>query len=455
MNNDRREIALADEIQRLKPVAARRAHAGTVMIVTQTHCVWGGMEWWVHHFGHWLQQRGWRVTAGLAKGRRYSNDAEYRAAHPHLEPFVMDGRAETESARVEAVARAIRGASPDVVIPIGIGATLPAVRKLKREGFDTRLVVPVFSAWNEGLANILDEWDAIDLVVPNARLFEIFLKREVTDPNRVVYVRQGVPPARTHSRHDAPGLRVGFIGRLEEVSKRVLDLVPLAGHLENSGIELHVFGDGPDRDALQKGLQGRAIMHGYMPTDRLYEEAYPQLDVILLFSPTEGSPNVLYEAMQHGVVPVSSRFLGLAAEGTVRHEDNALTFEVGDSAGAARLLIRLQNDRALLRRLAANAVETVRTFTHVEMYRTWEELLTRVKERPPVTPDRDVVPAPAGRLDRILPARIANAVRRWAGTPGEAASGWHEWPGSQPAEATTLNRVRYGLAAIDAQGRSA
>ena len=432
-----------------------RTSTGTVMIVTQTHCVWGGMEWWVHGFAEWLQQRGWRVAAGLARGSRYSDDLAYNAAHPHLQAFVMDGRAGTESARVDAVARAIRRASPDVVIPIGIGATLPAVRRLKREGFETRLVVPVFSAWGAGLANILEEWDAIDLVVPNARVFEIFLKSKVSDPGRVAYVQQGVPAAQTLSRHDAPRLRAGFVGRLEQVSKRIFDLIPLASHLGNAAVDLHVFGDGPDREALEDGLRGRAIFHGYMPTERLYEVAYPQLDVVLLFSETEGSPNVLYEAMQHGVVPVSSRFLGLATERIVRHEENALTFEVRDSAEAARLLLTLQQDRTLLGRLANNAVETVSSFTDVDMYRQWEELVTNLRKQPPVSPGRDAVVPAAGRLDRILPPRAANALRQWAGRSGGAASGWEEWPGSQPAESATLERISQELAAIDAEWKSA
>ena len=424
--------------------------AGTVMIVTQTHCVWGGMEWWVHRFGEWLQQRGWRVAAGLARGSRFSDDRAYSAAHPHLQAFVMDGRAGTESARVAAVAAAIRRASPDVVIPIGIGATLPAVRNLKREGFTTRLVVPVFSAWGPGLANILDEWDVIDLVVPNARLFEIFLKGEAPDPHRIVYVRQGVPAARTPSRHDAPRLQVGFVGRLEQVSKRVFDLISLSEHLRDAAVDLHVYGDGPDRGPLESALHGRATFHGYMPTARLYEEAYPHLDAVLLFSETEGSPNVLYEAMQHGVVPVSSRFLGLATEGIVRHEENALTFEIGASAEAARLLLRLQEDRILLRRLGKTAVETVSSFTDADMYRQWETLVARVREQDPVMPHRDAFVSPAGRLDRVLPAGAANALRLWAGRTPAADSGWAEWPGSQPAEAAMLEKIGRELAAIDA-----
>ena len=59
--------------------------------------------------------------------------------------------------------------------------------------------------------------------------------------------------------------------------------------------------------------------------------------------------------MAHGVVPVVSRFRGCRAEGQFRDEETALLFDVGHTAGAAECVRRLHGDRALLRRLAANA----------------------------------------------------------------------------------------------------
>lgn len=421
------------------------------MFVTQTHCVWGGMEWWVHRFGEWLQARGWRVTAGLAKGSRFSDADAYHGAHPHLEPFVMDGRVATDSARIDAVANAIRRADPDVVIPIGIGAALPAIRRLKLAGHRARLVVPVLSAWPEWLANILDEWDAIDLAVPNARLLENFLRRRLEEPDRVVYVRQSVPRAHTLTAHDSPRLRAAFVGRLEDASKRVLDLIPLADALDGANVELHVFGEGPDEEALHAGLRGRAVFHGFMPTEQLYVEAFPKLDALLMFSPTEGSPNTVYEAMQHGVVPVSSRFLGWASERIVRDGENALTFPVGATDAAARHLDALDHDRALLARLGRNAIESVAPFTDADMFSEWEDVITRAAMMPIRMPAHATRAVPAGRLDRVLPSVAANAVRRLLKPPPRAASGWEEWPGSQPAARERCDAITRELVELDAE----
>lgn len=412
-----------------------------LMFVTQTHTMWGGNEWWVHHLGQRMLDRGWEVYAGLAWGARFSDPRSYALAHPHLRPVVMDARVGTESARILAVRRAMRRARPDVVIPVGIGAVYPAMR-----GFDATLIAPVLSLHEGVLSNVLDFHDVIDLAVPNSRLLERFLLGNL-DPAVVRYIRQGAPHATTVRPARTPRLRAGIVSRLEEVSKRVLDL-PRVAALIGDDVELHVFGDGPDRETLMTAMQGRATMHGYMPTDELYREAYPNLDVLLLFSPAEGSPNVVYEAMQNGVVPVSSRFAGSAAEGILRNEENALLFDVGDAECAARHLAALANDRARLERMSDAARRSIAGYTDDDMYDAWVEAIEstprRARRRGATT-----LP-PGGRLERAgVPPGVAELLRRFLGIRFPHGNGWSEWPGSQPAQAGTEARVTTQLADLE------
>jgi len=416
-----------------------------LMFVTQTHTVWGGNEWWVHHLSQRMLGRGWEVYAGLARGARFSDSRLYAAAHPHLHAVEMDARVGTESARIGAVMRALRRVQPDVVIPIGIGATFEAMRR-----FDATLIAPVLSLHEGVLANVIDFRDVIDVAVPNSRLLERLLLREL-DPGMVHYVRQGAPRATTVRSARTPRLRVAVVSRLEEISKRVLDLAHVAERIGDD-VELHVFGDGPDREALEKALRGRATMHGYMPTEQLYRQAYPNIDALLFFSPAEGSPNVIYEAMQNGVVPVSSRFMGSAAEGILRHGENALLFEIGDAETAAAHLTSLAGDRAWLKRLSDAARTTMTTYTDDDMYDAWIDVIESAPRRS--RGRRPSALPPSGRLERAgLPAPAADFLRRLFGVRFPHASGWDEWPGSQPASAETGVRIRKQLADIERSAR--
>jgi glycosyltransferase involved in cell wall biosynthesis len=410
------------------------------MFVTQTHTVWGGIEWWVHHLAQRMMDRGWEVYAGLAQGARFSDPGPYAAAHPLFRPVIMDGRAGTESARIAAVLGALRRVKPDVVIPVAIGATFEAIRS-----FNATFIVPVLSLHEGTLADVLEFDDVIDLAVPNSRLLERFLQNEI-DPARVRYVRQGTPLATTARPPRTPRLRAAVVCRLEESTKRVLDL-PRVADLIGDDIELHVYGDGPDREELAKAMDNRAVMHGYMSTEQLYRLAYPNFDVLLHFSPAEGSPNVIYEAMQNGVVPVSSRFMGSAVEGILRDGENALLFDVGDAAAAARHLNTLAKDRGELERLSGAARRANASYTDDNMYDAWIDVIESTPHRERAL-HPEMLPQ-SGRLDRALPPAAANVLRHIFGLGPRPATGWEEWPGSQQSSAAIATGVTEQLAAIE------
>jgi len=424
-----------------------------LMFITQTHTVWGGMEMWLDRFARWMLDRGWDVVAGLARGARYSDPGKYAAAHPHLRGVIMDAIVGTESARVGAITRAIRRVKPDVVIPIGIGSIFPAMARDKT----TRLVTPIFSYYADWIANVIESFDLVDMVVPNARLLDAYL-RGVAGDARVRLVRQGVPAA-TQPRlpRDPAHLRVAYAGRIEEASKRVLDLADLTDAIQRRGlpVELHIYGDGPDLPALKERVGRRAVFHGFTDVDVLYRDVYPQLDAVVLFSPAETGPNVNYEAMQNGIVPVSSRFLGYAAEGVLKDGQNALTFEVGDVAAAADHLATLAADRQFLEHLSTAAAASVANFTDRDMYAGWERIIEEVVERP-IRIASSSAPAHTsdGRLARAgLPPATADALRRLFGRRSAHTSGWEEWPGTQPVTAGATSRIMRELERLEAEAR--
>jgi glycosyltransferase involved in cell wall biosynthesis len=411
-----------------------------LMFITQTHTVWGGMESWVHELAERMLARGWQVYGGLAKGARFSNPEAYSSAHPHLQPVVMDATVGTESSRVRAIERALRRVRPDVTIPVAIGSAFDAMTTIR-----TATVVPVMSMHAGWIANVIANRDTIDVAVPISRILERLLEREL-GAEKVRYIRQGVPRASTPHSPRQRRLRAAIISRMEQSTKRVMDLARVAD-LATDGIEFHVYGDGPDLPALRSALGDRATFHGYTTTPELYRDAYPNLDVLLLFSPAEGGPNTIFEAMHNGVVPVSSRYLGSAAEGILRDGENSLLFDVADTEKAAEHLRSLVSEPAWLDRLSASARRTVDSYTDAEMFDAWVDVIETATPHDPRERKRG---GPAtGRLERLLPAPTADLVRRTLRLRYPHASGWEEWPGSQPVERETEQRIEQELRELD------
>ncbi len=434
-----------------------------VLLLTQSHCPVGGMESWLCKFAAWLGCRGWEVTVGLARGARFNLPGPYLEAHPGLPAVEMDGRAGTESARREAIRRTIVAGRPDVVVSIALGAIFAVVRDLKAEEAGFRFVLPVRSLHPDLLVNVVENQDVVDAVVGVSRLLETYLRRNVESSGPIVrYVRHGVREAFAPRMPRARELRIGYVGRLDPGSKRILDLVPFARALVSArvAIRLEVFGDGEAREVLGRELRSAAPglpvrFHGSVSNEALYEQAYPALDVTMLFSPAEGSPTASYEAMKNGVVPVVSRFEGAAAEGLFRDGENALTFDVGDVESAAAAARQLSDDRGLLERLSAAAASSVAEWNEERMHGDWERILLEALERPPVRPARRAERVgPSGRLERLgVPGPLANRLRLFLGRRVLHADGFDEWPGTAPASRARVQETVEELHEIEQAAR--
>jgi hypothetical protein len=135
--------------------------------------------------------------------------------------------------------------------------------------------------------------------------------------------------------------------------------------------------------------------------------------------------------MAHGVVPVVSRFIGLAAEGHFVHEMNALTFPVGDVEAAAACVRRLLAEPGLLRRLSENAMQSQRgRYSFEGATRAWAEAFDRCVEQPARTGDLPRAPFPPdGRLARLgVPPWLAQQVRDLLGRRHDHTDPGSEWP---------------------------
>lgn len=132
---------------------------------------------------------------------------------------------------------------------------------------------------------------------------------------RIAYGVRPLSAEELSMKSSAPGqtLRIGYVGRVVQEQKRVMDFVPLVRALAQRkfSFELQIIGDGPERNVLQtafakEGLAGYVKFLGWLSPVRVREELRT-LEVFVLLSDYEGLPVALLEAMAHGAVPVVTR----------------------------------------------------------------------------------------------------------------------------------------------------
>jgi glycosyltransferase involved in cell wall biosynthesis len=106
------------------------------------------------------------------------------------------------------------------------------------------------------------------------------------------------------------------VGNLNELKGHRL-IIEAVAHLRQRGVRvsLHLFGDGPQRQALEalvqeRGLQRVVTLHGNVPNERL-ARWYQAASLFVLASSREGWPNVLNEALACGLPVVATNVGGV------------------------------------------------------------------------------------------------------------------------------------------------
>jgi glycosyltransferase involved in cell wall biosynthesis len=183
-----------------------------------------------------------------------------------------------------------------------------------------------------------------------------------------------VVPATPSPSNAAPRLRVGFIGR--DSPDKGLDVCLDALEQLGDDVDACLIGYGvPEAVALRPSRRTWAV-HGRVADPW---EQCGDLDVLLVPSRSEGSPNVMIEAFARGV-PVIGTAAGGAAE--LLAQGRGLCVPIGDAAALAGAVRELAADRSGATnraRLARAYVEERHAWTRVAAQ--WEALLNDARAR--------------------------------------------------------------------------
>jgi len=183
-----------------------------------------------------------------------------------------------------------------------------------------------------------------------------------------------------------PGVRVLVtIGRLSR-EKAQGDLIAALNELRRNrnaeNFKLLIVGDGPDRDRLEQAVRDadlveRVVFVGHLNDVHAY---YSLADVVVVPSHSEGSPNVVLEAMAAGKPIVATKVGGIPE--LVTDGENGLLVPPGDHVEMAKAIDLVLSDSSLAARLAARGRALVSERHTPEAYRTaligiYNEVLSR------------------------------------------------------------------------------
>jgi glycosyltransferase involved in cell wall biosynthesis len=199
-------------------------------------------------------------------------------------------------------------------------------------------------------------------------------------PYGVRSLTPGQAAVRISRRPPGSPLRIGYVGRLEQDQKRVLDFVPLLAALKRRAVDFtfDVVGEGSHRGRLAQGLEAlpltrRPRFWGWLDGSAV-RERLAELDILVLLSGVEGLPVALLEAMAQAVVPVVTR-ISSGCPDLVRDGVNGFLAPVGNSEAFAERLHWLWSNEGALRQMKRSAWEAARDFSLDRMVGSYASLL--------------------------------------------------------------------------------
>ncbi len=397
-----------------------------------------GIGTWLETLVPGLAKLGWDVTVGLAWGNQFHDPARVEKLRPGLKYIRIDGRTGTEQGRVQAIRSAIASTKSSIVILNCLNSGFEAVRQERQTGRRLRLLATNHGNFPKQAACLLSHRDTIDLCICLGRqsVNAMTNSPHAFNSDRIRHIANAVPTALSPRKVGKPAtpFRIGFAARLDhEPRKRIADLILFANQLHDrlTGCELWVAGDGSAdalvQEAAARNPQGMRYV-GSLTRKELYSSFYPELDVFLNFSSNEAFGLSIAEAMAHGVVPITSRFVGLESEGLVLEGRNALVFPVGDVGSAIEHVIALQQKPDLLSVLSQNARQHIaENFSPEKSALIWDRELKRVCTLPELPVVSDL--SGGAQLGRFgLSERFWETLRRWTRRRVPHQSAGEEWP---------------------------
>ncbi|MFC7053970.1 glycosyltransferase family 4 protein [Hansschlegelia quercus] len=324
--------------------------------------------------------------------------------------------------RAEELARLISERRYDAVMlnVLGDGVETEVARYLPQTILRVVVVHNITPGTYAAAKSVRDNVHAAVCVSPRCR--DDLVRSHGFDPERTILIPNAVDvecfAAAAEGRGRGDGLRLLFLGRIEDNSKGVMWLPRIvAERLPTTTVT--IAGAGPDEAQLRRAFErggDRVVFLGAVPPERV-PALLAEHDVLLMPSRFEGAPMSLIEGMAAGCVPVASRIRGVT-DAFVEHGQDGLLFPMGDWRAASLLIRQLENDEIRLQTLSEAArARALRGCRQDDMATAYASLFHQLQADPPPVAesrefDRWTTPAGLRRpLRSRAPEPIKNLVR--------------------------------------------
>jgi len=277
----------------------------------------------------------------------------------------------------------------DIVVGINSVAILSAIPHLPEKVCVISRLASIFD-----ISYIVVGYDRLMRIVTTApRHAEELIKNYGVEKSRICMIPNGIDPllfykASKNQRGNASELRLGFLGRLEHVSKGVLFLPKILRYLDAKDVKYvfkiagkGVFEKGLKRE-FKKHIQNRKVEFvGNIPPKEV-PNFLANIDVLLFTSKSEGCPNTLLEAMMAGCVPVASLLKGIT-DFILQEGKTGFLCPVGDCEAFAVRVCELAKNREKLRKMSqAVAMDARERFSQARMAADYARVLKKVMAEP-------------------------------------------------------------------------
>jgi glycosyltransferase involved in cell wall biosynthesis len=197
------------------------------------------------------------------------------------------------------------------------------------------------------------------------------------DKARINWIPYGIRSSGDVSqRSDDSPLKLIFVGRLEEIDKRISDVAAIIKKLSSTTLsyQFHIIGDGSRmahlKNELDKEIESRKVIFtGWLSSDEVLG-LLQQSDIFILTSSSEGFSISLIEAMANGCCPVVTDIPSGSIQ-LIKHGVNGYLLPVGDTQAFAEKIAVLAEQRYILNDMRTGAWEKGKQYTINKMISTY------------------------------------------------------------------------------------
>jgi glycosyltransferase involved in cell wall biosynthesis len=316
----------------------------------------------------------------LTSGESYEKDVKALGV-----PFEYVGASGLRPVRLYQIIQSLRRDSADIIQSSHFYTNLyaaAAARILKRRSIGAIRSNLTSELESNGMAGL---WH---LRLPRFLIANSTIARERAiakgiSPERIFFVSNVVETENTTeklNRQIKDVFNVLFVGRLtqEKRADRFLRVVSrLKRELPEKKIKAQIVGDGPlmpqvQAQAKELGLNGSLELLGQRED---MAGIYRNADLLMLTSDYEGTPNVLLEAMGHGIPIVASDVGGVSE---IINDERGFLIQPEDEDGFTKTAIRLTVDKDLRAKFGLNGQDYVRRFHSLK---TLQSSLTEIYQK--------------------------------------------------------------------------